>query len=92
MELFAGFEQRMEEVFRSLASCTDQSPDSAEVQRLIADWKSCLGQFMTCDSEMLACIATTYKFDARFKSYINQYSDEDLTEFLYSAIMHHIKR
>lgn len=44
------------------------------------------------EDEMLASIATTYKFDARFKSYINQYSDEDLAEFLYSAIMHHIRR
>lgn len=39
---------------------------------------------------MLTCIANTYTFDNRFKNYINQFSDGDLAEFLYNAIMHHI--
>ena len=51
-----------------------------------------LMQFMTCDEELLTCIAKTYKFDARFRNYFNQYSHEDFADFLYSAIMHHINR
>jgi phosphoheptose isomerase len=47
---------------------------------------------MTCDAELLACIANTYKFDARFKNYFNAYGNEDLADFLYRAIMHNINR
>jgi hypothetical protein len=84
--------QSMEEIFKQMASCVDQDPSSDEVQRLIEEWKKNLMQFMTCDAELLACIAHTYKFDTRFKNYFNQYSNEDLAEFLYSAIMHNINR
>lgn len=84
--------QSMEEIFKQIASCVDQYPSSDEVQRLIEEWKKNLMQFMTCDAELLACIANTYKFDSRFKNYFNQYSNEDLADFLYSAIMHNINR
>jgi DNA-binding transcriptional MerR regulator len=84
--------QSMEEVFKQIASCVDQHPSSDEVQRLIEEWKKNLMQFMPCDTELLACIADTYKFDARFKNYFNQYGNEDLADFLYSAIMHNINR
>ncbi|GMX61385.1 TipAS antibiotic-recognition domain-containing protein [Paenibacillus elgii] len=84
--------QSMEEIFKQIASCVDQDPSSDEVQQLIEEWKKNLMQFMTCDAELLACIANTYKFDARFKNYFNQYSNEDLADFLYSAIMHNINR
>lgn len=84
--------QSMEEVFKQIASCVDQHPSSDEVQRLIEEWKKILMQFMPCDTELLACIADTYKFDARFNNYFNQYSNEDLADFLHSAIMHHISQ
>jgi DNA-binding transcriptional MerR regulator len=84
--------QSMEELFKQIASCVDQDPSSDKVQRLIEEWKKNLMQFMTCDAELLACIADTYKFDARFKNYFNQYSNGNLADFLYSAIMHNIKR
>ncbi|MGG4343014.1 MerR family transcriptional regulator [Paenibacillus lautus] len=84
--------QSMEEIFKQIASCVDQHPSSDEVQRLIEEWKKNLMQFMPCDTELLACIADTYKFDARFKSYFNQYGNEDLADFLYSAIMQNINR
>lgn len=84
--------QSMEETFKQIASCVDQDPSSDEVQRLIEEWKENLMQFMTYDAELLACIAHTYKFDARFKNYFNQYGNEDLADFLYSAIMHHISQ
>lgn len=80
----------MEEIFKQIAACIHQDPSSDEVQRLIEEWKKSLMQFTTCDSELLACIANTYKFDARFKNYFNQYSNEDLADFLYNAIMHNI--
>ncbi|MBB3128338.1 DNA-binding transcriptional MerR regulator [Paenibacillus rhizosphaerae] len=82
----------MEEIFKRMASCIHQDPSSDEVQRFIEEWKNILMQFMPCDAELLACIANTYKFDARFKSYFNQYSNEDLADFLYSAIMYNINR
>ncbi|RRJ63192.1 MerR family transcriptional regulator [Paenibacillus oralis] len=80
----------MEEIFKQIASRIHQDPSSDEVQRLIEEWKKNLMQLMPCDAELLACIANTYKFDARFKNYFNQYSNEDLADFLYSAIMHNI--
>ncbi|TNJ54732.1 MerR family transcriptional regulator [Paenibacillus hemerocallicola] len=82
----------IEEIYKQIASCIHQDPSSDEVQRLIEEWKENLMQFMTCDAELLACIAHTYKFDARFKSYFNQYGNEDLADFLYSAIMQNINR
>ena len=84
--------QSMEEIFKQIASCVDQDPSADEVQRLIEEWKNNLMQFMTCDTELLACIAHTYKFDARFKGHFNQYGNEDLADFLYCAIMHNINR
>ncbi|WFB55764.1 MerR family transcriptional regulator [Paenibacillus sp. BR1-192] len=84
--------QSMEEIFKQIAVLVDQDPSSYEVQRLIEEWKKNLMQFMTCDEELLTCIAKTYKFDARFRNYFNQYSHEDFADFLYSAIMHHINR
>ncbi|MFC9774118.1 MerR family transcriptional regulator [Paenibacillus chitinolyticus] len=84
--------QSMEEVFKQIASCVDQHPSSDEVQRLIEEWKKNLMQFMPCDPELLACIADTYKFDARFNNYFNQYGNENLADFLHSAIMHHISQ
>jgi DNA-binding transcriptional MerR regulator len=88
--LFSEFEQNMESIFRKIASCMNQSPSSDEVQQLIIEWKRVLEQSMTLDSELLACIANTYKFVNRFKNYINQFSNGDLADFLYKAIMYHI--
>lgn len=82
----------MEEIFKQMATCIHQDPSSDEVQQLIEEWKTILMQFMPCDAELLACIANTYKFDTRFTSYFNQYSTEDLADFLYRAIMYHINR
>ncbi|WP_368936796.1 MerR family transcriptional regulator [Bacillus sp. SH8-8] len=90
--LFHEFEQNMERVFRKIASYINQSPTSDEVQQLIVEWKSYLEQSIVCDSEMLTCIANTYKFDNRFKNYINQFSNEDLAEFLYNAIIHYTNK
>ncbi|MGE6226397.1 MerR family transcriptional regulator [Paenibacillus chitinolyticus] len=84
--------QSMEEVFKQIASCVDQQPSSDEVQRLIGEWKKNLMQFMPCDTELLACIADTYKFDARFNNYFSQFGNENLADFLHSAIMHHISQ
>lgn len=49
-------------------------------------------QFTTCDEELLACIAHTFKFDARFQNYFNQYGKEDFPDFLYRAIKHNLNR
>ncbi|PEK62644.1 MerR family transcriptional regulator [Bacillus pseudomycoides] len=90
--LFSEFELNMEKVFRKIASCINQSPSSDKVQKLIVEWESYLEQSIVCDSEMLTCIANTYKFDNRFKNYINQFSNEDLAEFLYNAIINYTNK
>jgi len=84
--------QSMEGIFKQIASCGDEDPSSDEVQLLIEEWKQNLRQFMSCDEELLACIANTYKFDVRFRNYFNQYGNEELADFLYSAIMYNINR
>lgn len=90
--LFSVFEQNMESIFRRMASCINQSPSSDEVQQLIIEWIRILEQSIVCDSEIIACIANTYKYHNRYKNYINQFGNEDLADFLYKAIMHHISR
>lgn len=84
--------QAMESIFKQMASYVDQDPSSDEVQRLVEGWKHNLMPFMTCDTELLACIAETYKSDARFKNYFSQYGHEDLADFLYRAIMLNLNR
>lgn len=81
------FENNMEKVFKKIAKQIHNSPSSDDVQKLIVEWKSYLEQYMTCDKEILKCIANTYKSDSRFKNYINQFSDKDLSDFVYQAIM-----
>lgn len=91
-KLFTEFEQSMQDIFRRMAACMGDLPSSGKAQQLVVEWKKLMEQFMTCDAELLACLANTYKYDTRFKGYINQYSQGDLAEFLYLAIMHYIKQ
>lgn len=42
--------------------------------------------FFECDNDILLCIANSYKFDNRFKQYINKFSNKDLSDFIYQAI------
>lgn len=84
--------QSMEAVFTQLAAHIDLDPSSNTVQQLIEVWKSNLTQFMTCDNELLACIATTYKSDGRFSAYLAQYGRADFADFLYEAIMKYLNR
>lgn len=85
------FAQNMENIFKKLASRINEVPSSNEIQELIEEWKSYLEKSMVCDREILECIAHTYKSDNRFKKYINQFSDKDLSSFIYEAIMHYTK-
>lgn len=85
------FANNMEKVFKKLAKQIHISPSSDQVQKLIAEWKSYIEQNMTCDTEILICIANTYKSDKRWRKYFNQFSDEDLIEFVYQAIMYYCK-
>jgi hypothetical protein len=48
--------------------------------------------YRVCDKDILECIANTYKSDNRFKKYINQFSDKDLSDFLYESIMCHLQK
>ena len=89
--LYYEFANNMEKVFKKLAEQIHKLPSSKDIQKLIVEWKSYLEQNMTCDTEILKCIANTYKSDKRWKNYINQFSDEDLSEFVYQAIMYYCK-
>ena len=86
-DLYYEFEKNMEKVFKELATYINESPSSIEVQKLIVEWKTHLEKYMVCDIDILECIANTYKSDNRFKKYINQFSDKDLSDFLYQAIL-----
>lgn len=85
---FAKFDENMKEVFRLFASHIQDSPVSDTVQSVVKLWAECFQNVFTCDNEILRCIANTYKYDNRFKTYINQYSDEDLSDFIYRAIVY----
>ncbi|MBP2243185.1 DNA-binding transcriptional MerR regulator [Cytobacillus eiseniae] len=89
--LYDEFGNNMEKIFKKLAEQIHKLPSSKDIQKLIVEWKSYLEQTMTCDTEILKCIAYTYKSDKRWKDYINQFSDGDLSEFVYQAIMHYCK-
>jgi len=86
--LFADFDKNMKEVFRLFASHIQDSPVSDTVQSIVKLWAECFQNIFTCDNEILRCIANTYKYDNRFKKYINQYSNEDLSDFMYRAIIY----
>lgn len=90
-KLYYEFGNKMEEVFKKFAEQIHKLPSSRDIQNLIVEWKSCLERTMTCDTEILECIANTYKSDKRWKNYINQFSNEDLSEFVYQAIMYYCK-
>lgn len=83
------FKNNMESLFKELAGYINDSPSSHKVQNLVLKWKGYLEKYMTCDTDILRCIASTYKYDNRFKKYLNQFSDKDLSDFLYKSIIFH---
>lgn len=64
-----------------------ESPTSESVQSVVNQWVDSFQGSFICDNEILKCMAKTYKFDSRFKNYINQFSNEDLSDFVYRAII-----
>lgn len=85
--LFASFDEHMREVFKLFAAHIKEPPTSDKVQSIVKQWADNFQGFFVCDNEILKCIAKTYKFDNRFKKYINQFSNEDLSDFIYKAII-----
>lgn len=85
--LFTSFDERMRELFKLFAVHIKESPSSAGVQSIVKQWVNSFQGLFVCDNELLKCIANTYRFDNRFKKYINQFSDKDLSGFIYNAIM-----
>jgi DNA-binding transcriptional MerR regulator len=86
------FQNNIEAVFKKLSLHINEKPSSNNVQKIIEEWKSHMEKFMVCDKEILECIANNYKFDNRFKKYINQFSDEDLSDFIYRAILEYCNK
>ncbi|WP_145415220.1 MerR family transcriptional regulator [Paenibacillus xylanexedens] len=80
------FSADMEEVFRKLAARQSLSPATEEVQDLVRKWKGILSRFMTCDAEILRCIAEVYMTDPRYIAYFRQFGDEMFLPFLHEAI------
>lgn len=87
--VFEAFDQNMQQIFKQFASLSKELPDSEKVQQAVREWKGQLEQFMVCDTEILQCIAYTYKDDEGFGAYINQFGDSSLNELVYQAIMHY---
>jgi DNA-binding transcriptional MerR regulator len=85
--LFTEFDVRMKELFKLFARHMKESPTSSNVQSIVKQWADSFQDIFVCDNEILKCIANSYKFDNRFKKYINQFSDEDLSDFIYNAII-----
>ncbi|MEK4303964.1 MULTISPECIES: MerR family transcriptional regulator [Oceanobacillus] len=87
--VFEAFDQNMQDVFMQFAKLSEESPASEKVQQIVLEWKSYLEQFMIGDTEILQCIAYTYKEDKSFKAYINQFGNDTLNEFIHQAILYH---
>lgn len=85
--LYTVFEEDMKKLFTLFASHIKESPASDRVQSIVKQWINTFQDLFVCDNEILKCIAKTYKFDNRFKKYINQFSEEDLSDFIYRAIL-----
>lgn len=90
-QAYQQFSVNMEQVFRELAKHQELSPASGEVQTLVGEWKVCMEQFMSCDAEILRCIAETYTTDRRYAGYFDQFGDEEFLRFLYQAIMVYVE-
>lgn len=86
-KLFAEFDEKMKKLFKLFSENMNESPSSDNVQIIVKQWIDNFQDFFSCDNEILKCIANTYKFDNRFKNYINQFSNEDLSDFVYRAIV-----
>ncbi len=87
--LFTTFNENMKELFKLFAEHMKESPDSDMVQSIVKQWEDTFQGLFVCDDEILRCVANTYKFDNRFKNYINQYGDGDLSDFIYKAIIYY---
>jgi len=84
--LLSAFDEKMRATFKLFASHMNEPPISDAVQSVVKQWVDSFQGFFDCDSEILRCIANTYKFDNRFKNHINQFGDGDLSDFMHSAI------
>lgn len=91
-KLFTAFDEDMKELFKLFAENMKESPASDNVQFIVKQWADSFQAFFSCDNEILKCIANTYKFDNRFRKYINQFSNEDLSDFVYRAIIFYCDR
>lgn len=91
-KLFTAFDEEMKELFKLFAENMKESPASDNVQFIVKQWADSFQAFFSCDNEILKCIANTYKFDNRFRKYINQFSNEDLSDFVYRAIIFYCDR
>lgn len=88
-KIFEAFGEEMDKIFMLFGEHIKKSPGSNEVQAIVKQWADSFQDFFECDREILKCIAHTYTYDSRFKKYINQFSDEDLSDFIYRAILNY---
>lgn len=94
-EVFNKFASDMKRMFKLFAGQIKESPSSDKVQTLVYEWECCFQNFFVCDKEILKHIANSYKFDNRFRNYINQFSDDaddDLSDFIYQAIIQYCEQ
>lgn len=84
-------EQRLNEVFRELASLMEEPPQSESVGNGIEHWKKTLEPYVSGERELLICIAENYRTDGRFSDYFDSFGGEkgQFSLFLHAAITFH---
>lgn len=84
LETYMAFAQ---DIFERLSTYEDESPDCAEVQKLVQEWQLYISEhFYQCDKKMLSHLSNLYVADERFNSFINRFGEGDLASFFNKAI------
>jgi NADH dehydrogenase/NADH:ubiquinone oxidoreductase subunit G len=75
-----------DEILKEAASLIDMSPDSAQVQNLIAKHYKHLSNFYTPNKEMYKGLAEMYITDPRFSAHFESYHPK-LPQFMHDAML-----
>lgn len=86
-QIFADFSSEMRQIFQLFSKQMSLPPSSDDVQRIVSQWHKLFTDRFPCDGDLLICIASNYKFDNRFSTYINQFSEGDLSDFIYHSVL-----
>lgn len=77
--------ERMNDIYRDLATMRDTEPTSQEAQKAIATWYVYLNELGTYSLDAFAGLGEMYVADERFKNNIDQFGD-GLAEWMQQAM------